>query len=262
MSDRFNVSKSTFHKSMKRTGSALVKFMPDIIRWPSNAATIDDTARMFSERSQFQNVLGAIDGSHIHITAPKHFHQAYFNRKGFYSIVLLASCDSNLSFNYVWTGNPGSTHDATVLRSSDLFSNCNEKIPQGYYLMGDSAFPLLRWLVTPFRDHGNLSRQQKLFNKTHSKCRDVIERAFGLLKCRFRRLFRFEVLDMTVLVNSVLAACVLHNICLTEHDECNLEEPQDTENMPVDNETFARDGHELPGVQMRQQLMQQLLNIQ
>lgn len=128
--------------------------------------------------------------------------------------------------------------------------------------MGDSAFPLLRWLVTPFRDHGNLSRQQKLFNKTHSKCREVIERAFGLLKCRFRRLFRFEVLDMTVLVNSVLAACVLHNICLTEHDECNLEEPQDTENMPVDNETFARDGHEIPGVQMRQQLMQQLLNIQ
>lgn len=63
---------------------------------------------------------------------------------------------------------------------------------------------------------------------------------------------------MTVLVNSVLAACVLYNIWLAEHDECNLKGPQDTENMPVDNET----GEELPGVQMRQQLMQQLLNIQ
>lgn len=67
---------------------------------------------------------------------------------------------------------------------------------------------------------------------------------------------------MTVLENNVLAACVLHNICLTEHDECNLEEPQDTENRPIDNETFVRDRHiKLPGVQVRQQLMQQLLNI-
>lgn len=198
MSDRFNVSKGSFHKSMNRTGSALVRIMPDTTRWPCSA--INKTARMFSERSQFQNVYGAIDGSHIHITAPKHFHQAYFNRKGFYSIVLLVSCDSNMSFNYVWTGNPGSTHDSTVLRSSDLFSNCNEKIPQGFYLLGDSGFPLLRWLITIFKDHGNLSHQQKVFNKTHSKCLEVIKPAFGLLKSRFRRLFRFEVIDITILV--------------------------------------------------------------
>lgn len=111
--------------------------MPGIVRWPSNAAAIEDTARMFRDRSQFQNVLGDIDENHIHTIAPKLLHQAYFNRN---SIVLLASCDSNLSFTYVRTGNPGSTQDAVVLTSSDLFSNCNENIPQGYYLMGDSAF--------------------------------------------------------------------------------------------------------------------------
>jgi hypothetical protein len=67
---------------------------------------------------------------------------------------------------------------------------------------------------------------------------------------------------MEVLVNSVLAACVLHNICLAENDECIQEEPPDVDNMAVDNdENFARDGHELPGVQMRQQLLHQLLNI-
>ena len=36
-----------------------------------------------------------------------------------------------MAFNYVWTGNPGSSHDATVL-SSDLFSNSNEIIPPGF----------------------------------------------------------------------------------------------------------------------------------
>jgi hypothetical protein len=71
-----------------------------------------------------------------------------------------------MEFNYVWTGNPGSTHNTTVLRSSDLFQNSNVKISPGYYLLGDSAFPILEWLITPFRDCGNLTRQQKLFNKT------------------------------------------------------------------------------------------------
>lgn len=45
--------------------------MPGIVRWASNAPAIEDTTRMFRDRSQFQNVLGAIDGSHIYTTAPK-----------------------------------------------------------------------------------------------------------------------------------------------------------------------------------------------
>lgn len=76
---------------MKRTVSVLINLMPGIVRWPSNAAAIEDTARMFRDRSQFQNVLGDIDENHIHTIAPKLLHQAYFNRN---SIVLLASCDS------------------------------------------------------------------------------------------------------------------------------------------------------------------------
>lgn len=115
MSDRFDVSKCSFHKSIKRTASALCKIMPDTIKGPSNAILVK-TCRSFAERSQFQSILGAIDGSQIHITAPKPLHQAYFNRKGFYSVFLLASCDATLAFNYVWTGNPGSTHGFTVLR--------------------------------------------------------------------------------------------------------------------------------------------------
>lgn len=214
----------------------------------------------FGERSQFQTIIGAINGCHIAINAPRHSPHSYFNRKRFYSVVLLAPCKTNTEFNYVWTGNPGSTHDATVLRRSDLFQQRNEKIPQGYILLGDSAFPILRWLITPFRDHGNLTREQKKFNKTHSSCRVVIERAFGLLKCRFRRLLRFEFGDFDVLVDSILAATVLHNICVTSNEELYF---LNEANCMDDNEDiFEREGHELQGIQVRQQMMQQLLNVQ
>lgn len=137
--------------------------------------------------------------------------QAYFNRTRFYSIVLLACCNSKMEFSYAWIGNPGSTHDATV--SPDLYQNSHKR-PNGYCILGDSAFPIMEWLITPFRDCGNLNEQQKRFNHTHSQCRQVIERAFGMLRCRFRRLLRFEWRRMFMLVDSVLSARVLHNLCL------------------------------------------------
>lgn len=58
MSDRFDVSKGSFHKNIKRTASVLCKIMPDTIKWPSNAIQVDKTCRLFAERSQFQNILG------------------------------------------------------------------------------------------------------------------------------------------------------------------------------------------------------------
>lgn len=107
------------------------------------------------------------------------------------SIVLLAFCDATLAFNYVWTYNPGSTHDSTVLRHSDLFAHCNERIPPGFCHLGDSGCPSLGWLVTLFSDHWNLTRQM-LFNKTHSRC-EVTERALSMLNNRF------EILDWLIL---------------------------------------------------------------
>lgn len=159
-----------------------------------------------------------------------------------------------MEFTYVWTGNPGSTHDATVLRMSDLFQNSDAKILVGFVILGDSAFPLLQWLITPFRDCGNLTGQQRKFNREHSRSRQVIERSFGLLKCRFRRLLRFKFSNMKILV-LVLAACVLHNLCLSDRDF--IEVPDEFEachGMP-----YARDGHQLQGIQTRQQTMNQLI---
>ena len=170
--------------------------------------------------------------------------------------MLLAACDANLCFTYAWTGNPGSTHDATVLRSSDLFPQAENLIPRGFYLLGDSAFPLTNWLITPFRDCGNLNRQQRDFNKTHAKSRVVIERAYGLLKCRFRRLLRLDASDMEIMVKSILSACVVHNVCIKGED---LVDVMDDDNCFDNNGQGACNaGYDLSGVRIRQELMQQL----
>lgn len=162
MADRFGVSKGSFHASIKRMSSALVKdIMAQVIQWPRGVDRQRETSASFGQLSELQGVVGAIDGTHIQIKAPINHAPAYYNRKKFHSLVLLATCDSNLCFTYAWTGNPGSTHDATVLRSSDLFQQADNLIEPGYYVLGDSAFPLTRWLITPFRDLGNLKSSKE-----------------------------------------------------------------------------------------------------
>lgn len=70
-----------------------------------------------------------------------------------------------------------------------------------------------------------------------------MERAFGMLKCRFRRLLRFDSCNMHLLVNSVLAACVLHNLCVLERDAFDFSEVNEDD--ICQNDLFARDGQQI-----------------
>lgn len=83
--------------------------------------------------------------------------------------------------------------------------------PDKTFLLGDSAYPSLPWLVPPFRDNGHLTPQEVEFNYIHSSTRMTIERAFGQLKGRFRRIkFFTEYRDLPFIINTVIAACILH----------------------------------------------------
>lgn len=86
------------------------------------------------------------------------------------------------------------------------------------HLLGDSAYPLKNWLITPYKNYGHLSEEQKIFNRLHSKCRVSIERAFGLLKGRFRRLFYIDCLKPSSIVEFIITSCILHNICIQNDD--------------------------------------------
>ena len=62
-----------------------------------------DIVRGFEQQWGFPQCFRAIDGSHIPIIAPKDSHMDYYNRKGFYSIVLQALVDHQYRFLNVYT---------------------------------------------------------------------------------------------------------------------------------------------------------------
>ena len=87
-------------------------------------------------------------------------------------------------------------------------------------IVGDSAYPLQKWLVKPYPNRGNLPPDEREFNKKRSAATSVAERAFGMLKGRWRLLLKKVEQQTRTLSKTVLAACILHNICI-DHGDLN-----------------------------------------
>lgn len=121
----------------------------------------------------------------------------------------------------VYTGWPGCTHDARVLRNSSLYirAEAGEMFLQNHHILGDSAYPLRNWLITPFKNFGHLTAQQIRFNKRVSSVRQTVDRAFGHLKGRFRRLRDIPLHKLTDICKLIYAACVLHNFCILNKED-------------------------------------------
>lgn len=216
-SDRFNISFSSSHRILKKTLDFIVSQSEKYIKWP-NADEAFQIKEDYKRKHNIDGIIGSIDGCHIEMNKPVNHQEVYVNRKKYHSVILQGIVDSRKRFIDVYIGEAGSLHDARVLRRSPIYKRAATDLNffHGCFLLGDSAYPNLSWLVPPFKDCGNLTTRQRTFNFKHSSCRIVIEHAFGLLKTLFRRLLRFDNLDIRIIVKCVFAACILHNIRLED----------------------------------------------
>ena len=86
------------------------------------------------------------------------------------------------------------------------------------FLIGDGAYPANTWLLKPFPNNLNLSQEHDKFSRLLSSAKVAVERAFGILKARWR--FLLNCLDHNIenLLDVIISCCVLHNICQMKGD--------------------------------------------
>lgn len=81
---------------------------------------------------------------------PKSQRTTYHNCKGYLSQNVLAACDFNLRFIYVFPGWEGSAADSQVLDCAKVNGFI---IPNGRYYLGDAGYPKSASLLVPFWDN-------------------------------------------------------------------------------------------------------------
>ena len=105
----------------------MVQLASTFIKFPVTALENALATTSFQEFTDcaISQVVGAVDGTHIEISAPSSQSRLdYFSRKQKYTIKSQAVVGSNLMFLNASTGFPSSVHDARMLRASTLYQKC------------------------------------------------------------------------------------------------------------------------------------------
>jgi len=220
--ERFDISKSTLFACFERVIDTLNSVSSQVICWPRQEELVTITEK-FKAMAGIDGVVAAIDGTYVPIKAPSENPDVYITRKCQYAITLQAMCDSDMKFIDCFVGYPGSVHDARIFRNSDIYhlicENVKKYFPGNEFILADKAYPILNWCIPPYIDRGNLTREQRYFNESVSKTRQTIERAFALLFGRFRRLKYLDMNRVDLIPATVIACCVLHNVCIDSGDD-------------------------------------------
>ncbi|KAL4021787.1 hypothetical protein IC575_020604 [Cucumis melo] len=194
------------------------------------------------------NCLGALDGTYIKVNVPASDRGRYRTRKGEVATNVLGVCDTKGYFVYVLASWEGSAADSRILR--DALSRPNRlKVPKGYYYLVDAGYPNAEGFLAPYRGQryhlqewrgpeNAPSTSKEFFNMKHSSARNVIERAFGVLKGRWAILRGKSYYPVEVQCRTILACCLLHNLInreMTNFDiEDNIDEVDSTHATTVD----------------------------
>lgn len=218
----FPLSQTSIHRCIHEVTNLINNHLADnFIKFPNTQEERHAIKIEFMDRWQFPGIIGAIDGTHVAILKPSADEHNFINRKGFHSINVQVICDHNMKFLNVNANYGGTTHDSFIWRNSLVqryMRHLHENEREVYsWLIGDSGYPLQPYLMTPFLNP-LVNSPESAYNYAHMRARNVVERALGVLKMRFRCLLKERVARYNhVFVGKLVTACVvLHNMCVTE----------------------------------------------
>jgi hypothetical protein len=75
----------------------------------------------------------------------------------------------------------------------------------------DKGYPLLSWIMTPYKDGKHHLGLEFLYNQKHKRGKLVVKNAFGIMKQIFKELFKKKNLHITIVPNGFNVCYLFHN---------------------------------------------------
>lgn len=223
--DFSGVSKSTAHRIIHRVTNAIARLRPRFIKFPILPGEIKREQIKFFDIARFPRVIGCIDCTHVKIQSFGGNDAEYFrNRKGYFSINVQAISNANLEITDIVARWQGSVHDATIFNNSRIRALFEAGTFENCFLLGDGGYPVRSYLMTPLQNPRTEAEQ--LYNESHIRTRNIVERLFGIWKRRFPILAlgsRFQKVEKVLPV--IVATAVLHNIARRAGDQLPPDDP-------------------------------------
>ena len=220
------ISEGMVTTSVRRVAQAINDVLGYQVCMPLNGTRRKAAVKDMFVRRQFPGAVGIIDCTHMEISVPTDARRSgniapYYDRKGRPTLTFqcITTPEARPRFLSVCGGIPGSAYDTKLLERSDLYQNLKDYLEADEYLAGDCGYALRPWMMrgwanNELTDGSFISKWRQKCNKFYSGMRISVERAFGILKARFRslggRLVMRKVVDYR---QCFKACCILHNIC-------------------------------------------------
>ncbi|XP_052621109.1 uncharacterized protein LOC128126970 [Lactuca sativa] len=220
--ERFHHSIQTIHQCFHEVLKAMMCFAREIIVPTSSNTTRNTSERHRRLKNIFPRALGALDGTLVHAVVPVDEQTRYRGRgKGECYQNVIGICDFDMIFTFVWAGWEGIAHDSKVLKevAFNPTSGFPFPPPDKYYLC-DAAYTNTRGFMAPYRNtrywladfrRNRALTKEERFNHAHAQLRNIIERAYGVLKARFPILKRMTPYPFPVQRDIVIACVAVHN---------------------------------------------------
>lgn len=228
----FGVGQSTVSQVTWRFIESMEERAKHHLQWP-------EPERMAQIKNEFEavfrlpNCCGAIGATHIIMTLPAvESSHDWCDQESNYSMFLQVIVDHEMRFLDIVTGWPGSMTISRLLKCSGFYKLCEsgrrlngplkisaERAEIREFIVGDSAYPLLPWLMIPYASKG-LSSPMTTFNVKHKAVNLLATRALSQLKGVWRILNKVMWRpDKHKLPSIILVCCLLHNIIVDSRDE-------------------------------------------
>lgn len=132
-------------------------------------------------------------------------------------VILQLVCTSDLIIIdcYLELASKYSCHNSPILKK---LASTSEPLPNGCYLVGDSKFPLMSSLITPYSDAKDQRKIQ--FNQYIEMQTKSVQNTITQMMHRFQSLYSLEAKDLQEMKKTIETICGLYNFCRRFNDNC------------------------------------------